>query len=149
MKRAIISVSDKTGIVPFAAGLVELGYEIISTGGTKRALDEAGVKTIGISEVTGFPEIMDGRVKTLHPKVHGGLLAIRDNEKHQAEMRENDIEPIDMIVVNLYPFKQTLHDFVVRRHAVGRVVCDLPTLRRRFRFVLHMEFDARVVDLDG
>ena len=86
MKRVIISVSDKTGLIPFAVGLAESGFEIISTGGTKKALDAAGVPTIGISDVTGFPEIMDGRVKTLHPKVHGGLLAIRDNKDHQKEI---------------------------------------------------------------
>ena len=79
MKRALVSVSDKTGLVEFVQGLVDCGYEIISTGGTKKALENAGIKTIGISEVTGFPEIMDGRVKTLHPKVHGALLCVRDN----------------------------------------------------------------------
>lgn len=131
MKRAIISVSDKTGIVPFAAGLIEAGYEIISTGGTKKALDAAGLKTIGISEITGFPEIMDGRVKTLHPKVHGGLLAIRDNEKHQQEMRENGIEPIDMIVVNLYPFKQTIEKpGVTYEDAIENIDIGGPTMLR-------------------
>ena len=131
MKRAIISVSDKTGIIPFAAGLIEAGYEIISTGGTKKALDAAGLKTIGISEVTGFPEIMDGRVKTLHPKVHGGLLAIRDNEKHQQEMRENGIEPIDMIVVNLYPFKQTIEKpGVTYEDAIENIDIGGPTMLR-------------------
>ena len=130
-KRAIISVSDKTGIVPFATELVKLGYEIISTGGTKRALEEAGVKTIGISEVTGFPEIMDGRVKTLHPKVHGGLLAIRDNERHQSEMRENGIEPIDMVVVNLYPFKQTIEkEGVSYEDAIENIDIGGPTMLR-------------------
>ncbi len=108
MKRAIVSVSDKTGLVPFVAGLVEQGYEIVSTGGTKKMLEDAGLKPIGISEVTGFPEIMDGRVKTLHPKVHGGLLAVRDNAVHRNEMEENGIAPIDMVVVNLYPFKKTV-----------------------------------------
>lgn len=108
MKRAIISVSDKTEIIPFASGLIEQGYEIISTGGTKKSLEAAGLKTTGISEITGFPEIMDGRVKTLHPKVHGGLLAIRNNPTHEAEMQANDIQFIDMVVVNLYPFKQTI-----------------------------------------
>lgn len=131
MKRAIISVSDKTGIVPFAAELAQLGYEIISTGGTKRTLDEAGVKTIGISEVTGFPEIMDGRVKTLHPKVHGGLLAVRDNEEHRREMRENGIEPIDMVVVNLYPFKQTIEKAgVTYEDAIENIDIGGPTMLR-------------------
>lgn len=131
MKRAIISVSDKTGVVPFAAGLIELGYEIISTGGTQKALNAAGIKTIGISEITGFPEIMDGRVKTLHPKVHGGLLAIRNNEKHQLEMRENGIEPIDMIVVNLYPFKQTIEKpGVSYEEAIENIDIGGPTMLR-------------------
>lgn len=108
MKRALVSVSDKSKLVEFVKGLVENGYEIISTGGTKKALEEAGIKTISISEVTGFPEIMDGRVKTLHPNVHGGLLCVRDNPKHMEELLENSIGLIDMVVVNLYPFKETL-----------------------------------------
>lgn len=108
MKRALISVSDKTNLVEFAEGLIQNGFEIISTGGTKSMLEKAGLKVLGISEITGFPEIMDGRVKTLHPKVHGGLLSIRDNQKHIDEMLANDIEYIDMVVVNLYPFKQTI-----------------------------------------
>ena len=108
MKRAIISVSNKEGVVPFAQELTKLGFEIISTGGTRKALEAAGVKTIGISDVTGFPEIMDGRVKTLHPKVHGGLLSVRTNPEHVKEMETNGIAPIDMVVVNLYPFKQTI-----------------------------------------
>ncbi|MDR7074298.1 bifunctional phosphoribosylaminoimidazolecarboxamide formyltransferase/IMP cyclohydrolase [Fictibacillus barbaricus] len=108
IKRALISVSDKNGLIPFAEKLVNLGVEIISTGGTKKALQDAGISVIGISEVTGFPEIMDGRVKTLHPKIHGGLLAVRDNETHQQAMQENEIAPIDLVVVNLYPFKETV-----------------------------------------
>ena len=108
MKRALISVSDKRNLLSFVKELISLGYEIISTGGTKKALEDAGFKIIGISEITGFPEVMDGRVKTLHPNVHGGLLSVRDNPKHQEEMKENKIEYIDMVVVNLYPFKQTI-----------------------------------------
>lgn len=108
MKRALISVSNKEGIVPFAKGLQELGVEIISTGGTKKILAENGVNVIGISEITSFPEILDGRVKTLHPLIHGGLLAVRDNEEHQNQIKEHDITPIDIVVVNLYPFKQTI-----------------------------------------
>jgi phosphoribosylaminoimidazolecarboxamide formyltransferase / IMP cyclohydrolase len=108
MKRALISVSDKTNLIPFVKELIALGFEIISTGGTKKMLEEAGLKIIGISEITGFPEIMDGRVKTLHPKVHGGLLSVRTNAKHIEEMKANGIEFIDMVVVNLYPFKQTI-----------------------------------------
>ncbi|GFH40092.1 bifunctional phosphoribosylaminoimidazolecarboxamide formyltransferase/IMP cyclohydrolase [Pseudolactococcus insecticola] len=107
-RRALISVSDKTGIVAFAETLRELGWEIISTGGTKTALDAAGVATIAIDDVTGFPEMMDGRVKTLHPKIHGGLLARRDLDTHVSAMAEHDIFPIDLVVVNLYPFKETI-----------------------------------------
>ena len=106
--RALVSVSDKTGLVEFVSGLQSLGWEIIATGGTQSLLEKNGVKTIGISEVTGFPEICDGRVKTLHPKVHGGLLARRDLESHLEALRENGIEFIDMVCVNLYPFRQTI-----------------------------------------
>ena len=108
MKRALISVSDKAGLVEFATELSALGYEIISTGGTKKTLDAAGIKTIGISDVTGFPEIMDGRVKTLHPNVHGALLCVRDNPDHVRQLQELNIQYIDMVVVNLYPFKATI-----------------------------------------
>ncbi|MGM0124377.1 bifunctional purine biosynthesis protein PurH [Enterococcus sp. AZ194] len=108
MKRALISVSDKTGIVDFARGLVAQGVEIISTGGTKKTLDEAGIPTLSIDEVTGFPEMMDGRVKTLHPKIHGGLLGRRDLPMHMEAMKEHGIAPIDFVCVNLYPFKETI-----------------------------------------
>ncbi|MDE5956019.1 MAG: bifunctional phosphoribosylaminoimidazolecarboxamide formyltransferase/IMP cyclohydrolase, partial [Bacteroidales bacterium] len=108
MKRALFSVSDKTGVVEFAGQLVALGWEIIATGGTMKLLQEAGLKPINISEITGFPEICDGRVKTLHPKVHGGLLGRRDLESHISQLRENGIEFIDMVCVNLYPFRQTI-----------------------------------------
>jgi phosphoribosylaminoimidazolecarboxamide formyltransferase/IMP cyclohydrolase len=106
--RAIISVSDKSGVVDFARGLKELGIEIFSTGGTKKSLEAAGVKIHSVSELTGFPEILDGRVKTLHPAVHGGLLARRDLPQHLSELTQNRIEPIDMVVVNLYPFVETV-----------------------------------------
>ncbi|WP_449538653.1 bifunctional phosphoribosylaminoimidazolecarboxamide formyltransferase/IMP cyclohydrolase [Ferdinandcohnia sp. Marseille-Q9671] len=108
IKRALVSVSDKEGLVPFVKGLIEKGVEVISTGGTKRTLEENGLPVIGISEVTGFPEIMDGRVKTLHPTIHGGLLAVRDNEEHVKQLEEHNITPIDLVVVNLYPFQQTI-----------------------------------------
>lgn len=108
MKRALVSVSNKENLIPFVKELIDLKYQIISTGGTKKLIEDAGLPVIGISEVTGFPEIMDGRVKTLHPKVHGGLLSLRDNPKHLAEMSANHIDFIDMVVVNLYPFKQTI-----------------------------------------
>ena len=106
--RALVSVSDKAGVVEFCQNLVRLGWEIIATGGTQKLLEESGVKTIGISDVTGFPEICDGRVKTLHPKVHGGLLARRDDENHLKALKDNSIEFIDMVCVNLYPFRQTI-----------------------------------------
>ncbi|MGX7419602.1 bifunctional phosphoribosylaminoimidazolecarboxamide formyltransferase/IMP cyclohydrolase [Carnobacterium gallinarum] len=108
MTRALISVSDKTGIVEFTKALIEHGVEIISTGGTKKALEDAGVVTIGIEEVTDFPEMMDGRVKTLHPLIHGGLLGRRDLESHLSAMAEHHIQPIDFVCVNLYPFKETI-----------------------------------------
>lgn len=108
MKRALVSVSDKTGLVEFVQGLQSCGWEIIATGGTQKLLEQSGVKTIGISEVTGFPEICDGRVKTLHPKVHGALLARRDEPSHLQALKDNGIEFIDMVCVNLYPFKQTI-----------------------------------------
>jgi phosphoribosylaminoimidazolecarboxamide formyltransferase/IMP cyclohydrolase len=106
--RALISVSDKTGVVEFAQQLRSLGWEIIATGGTMKLLRDSGLEVINISDVTGFPEICDGRVKTLHPKVHGGLLARRDDESHLAALKENQIEFIDMVCVNLYPFRQTI-----------------------------------------
>ena len=106
--RALVSVSDKTGVVDFCSNLRRLGWEIIATGGTMKLLQDSGVEVINISDVTGFPEICDGRVKTLHPKVHGGLLARRDDENHLQALRDNAIEFIDMVCVNLYPFRQTI-----------------------------------------
>ena len=108
IKRALISVSDKTGLAEFAATLAGFGVEIISTGGTAKALRDAGLTVTDVSEVTDFPEMMDGRVKTLHPKIHGAFLALRDNPEHVASMNEHGIEPIDLVVVNLYPFEQTI-----------------------------------------
>ena len=108
IKRALISVSDKTGIVEFAEGLSRFGVEILSTGGTAGMLREAGLEVKDVSEHTGYPEMLDGRVKTLHPKIHGGLLGLRDNPAHVAKMAEHDITPIDMVVVNLYPFEATV-----------------------------------------
>ncbi|WP_017434413.1 bifunctional phosphoribosylaminoimidazolecarboxamide formyltransferase/IMP cyclohydrolase [Saccharococcus caldoxylosilyticus] len=131
VKRALLSVSNKEGIVPLAKQLVELGVEIISTGGTKKTLEEAGIPVIGISEVTGFPEILDGRVKTLHPAIHGGLLAIRDNERHQAELHEHHITPIDLVVVNLYPFQQTIaKSDVTFAEAIENIDIGGPTMLR-------------------
>jgi phosphoribosylaminoimidazolecarboxamide formyltransferase/IMP cyclohydrolase len=106
--RAIISVSDKTGVTDFARGLSQLGFEILSTGGTKKALAEAGVPVKSVSEITGFPEILDGRVKTLHPVIYGGILARRDLPDHMTQLAENNIQTIDLVAVNLYPFVQTV-----------------------------------------
>src|SRR5713101_3506049 len=106
--RALLSVSDKTGLVDFARALAGHGVELVSTGGTRKALADAGLAVRDVSELTGFPEMMDGRVKTLHPKVHGGLLAIRDNKDHAASMQAHGIRPIDLLVVNLYPFEATV-----------------------------------------
>jgi phosphoribosylaminoimidazolecarboxamide formyltransferase/IMP cyclohydrolase len=108
IKTALISVSDKTGIVDFAQDLADMGVKIISTGGTAKSLAEAGIDVTPIEKVTGFPEMMDGRVKTLHPKIHGGLLALRDKADHKAAMKQHGIDPIDLVCVNLYPFEQTV-----------------------------------------
>ncbi len=108
IRRALLSVSDKTGLIDLARGLQALGVELISTGGTRQALADAGLAVRDISDVTGFPEILDGRVKTLHPKIHGGLLAVRDNPQHARTLAAQGIEPIDLVVCNLYPFEQTV-----------------------------------------
>jgi len=108
VKRALISVSDKHGILDFAKGVEKLGIEILSTGGTAKLLRDGGVKVKDVSEFTGFPEMLDGRVKTLHPKIHGGLLGRRNNAEHVKQMQQHGIEPIDLVVVNLYPFEQTV-----------------------------------------
>lgn len=108
IRRALISVSDKRGIVDLARGLTSLGVEIISTGGTAKSLKDAGIHVVSVSEVTGFPEILDGRVKTLHPNIHAGLLAVTENERHREELDRHGIRPIDLVVVNLYPFESTV-----------------------------------------
>jgi len=108
IKRALISVSDKAGLVDFARSLYDMGVEILSTGGTAKALQQAGIKVTAVSDVTGFPEILDGRVKTLHPKIHGGLLALRKNPEHMEQIKNLGIEPIDLVAINLYPFKETI-----------------------------------------
>src|SRR4051812_14337763 len=108
VQRALISVFDKTGLIPFAETLAGAGVEIISTGGTAKALKEKGIKVTELSAYTGFPEMLDGRVKTLHPKIHGGLLYLRGNSEHVATVKEHGIKPIDLVVVNLYPFEQTV-----------------------------------------
>src|SRR5262249_30148572 len=108
IRRALLSVSNKAGLVDFARGLVRHDVTLISTGGTAKALRDAGLSVTDVSEVTGFPEIMDGRVKSLHPKIHGGLLALRDAKDHAAAMRAHGIEGIDLLVSNLYPFEETV-----------------------------------------
>jgi len=129
--KALISVSDKTGIVEFARNLQELGVEIISTGGTHKTLENANIKVTGISEVTGFPECLDGRVKTLHPNIHAGLLAIRSNPEHMTQLDELNIDTIDIVVVNLYPFKQTiLKENVTIQEAIENIDIGGPTMLR-------------------
>ena len=108
IKRALLSVSDKTGLVELAKFLSERGVELISTGGTMKALQEAGLPVTYVSDVTGFPEIMDGRVKTLNPKIHGGILAVRSKKEHMEALAAHGIKPIDLVVVNLYPFAETI-----------------------------------------
>ncbi|MCD7975586.1 MAG: IMP cyclohydrolase [Phascolarctobacterium sp.] len=108
IKRALLSVSDKTGIIDLARFLHENGVEIISTGGTMQVIKEAGIPVTCVSDVTGFPEIMDGRIKTLNPKIHGGILAVRAKKEHMAALKEHGILPIDLVVVNLYPFRKTV-----------------------------------------
>lgn len=131
MTRALISVSDKTGVVEFAKELVQAGIEIISTGGTRKALIEAEIPTLSIDEVTGFPEMMDGRVKTLHPKIHGGLLARRDLTSHLTAMKEQDIQPIDFVCVNLYPFKETIEKpAVTEAEAIENIDIGGPSMLR-------------------
>lgn len=129
--KALISVSDKAGIVEFAKELENCGIEIISTGGTYKKLKEEGIKAIEISELTGFPECLDGRVKTLHPTVHAGILAIRNNENHMQQLKDLAIDTIDFVIVNLYPFKQTiLKENVKREEAVENVDIGGPTMLR-------------------
>ncbi|MBC8531976.1 bifunctional phosphoribosylaminoimidazolecarboxamide formyltransferase/IMP cyclohydrolase [Gehongia tenuis] len=131
VKRALISVSDKTGIVELAGELSGLGIEIVSTGGTAKALKDAGIPVIGISEVTGFPECLDGRVKTLHPAIHGGLLAMRGNPEHMKRIEELGITPIDLVVVNLYPFEATImKEGVSFAEAIENIDIGGPTMIR-------------------
>lgn len=131
IKRALISVSDKTGIVEFAQSLADFGVEIISTGGTAKSLREAGLAVMEVAEVTGFPEMMDGRVKTLHPKIHGAFLALRDNAEHLEALETHSIEPIDLVVINLYPFEQTVEkEGVSLEEAVEQIDIGGPAMIR-------------------
>lgn len=130
-KRALISLTDKTGVCPFAASLVELGYEVVSTGGTFKAIAEAGIPVTQVSDITGFPECLDGRVKTLHPVIHAGILAMRSNPEHVKTLAELDIAPIDVVAINLYPFKKTiLKEGVERAEAIENIDIGGPTMLR-------------------
>src|SRR5919199_3056504 len=130
VKRALISLSDKSGLDDLAAGLARHGVEIVSTGGTAARLRESGAEVRDISDLTGFPEMMDGRVKTLHPKVHGGLLGVRDNPEHAAAMAEHDIAPIDLVVVNLYPFLKTVMSGADRDTIIENIDIGGPSMVR-------------------
>ncbi len=131
VKRALISVFDKTGIVEFASGLKDLGVEIISTGGTAKMLKEAGIPIRSVSDYTGFPEVLEGRLKTLHPKVHRALLAVRDNPQHRKEIEKHNIELIDMVVINLYPFEATVaKEGVTKEEAIENIDIGGPTMLR-------------------
>ena len=156
--RALISVSDKSDLVPFARALVSRGVEIVSTGGTGRALAEAGVAVTPIDEITGFPEIMDGRVKTLHPKVHGALLGLRDRDTHREAMAAHGIEPIDLVCVNLYPFERTISSpGVTEAEAIEQIDIGGPSMLRsaakNFRWVTVVtsprRYDRVIADMDA
>ena len=158
VKRALISVSDKTGVVDFARGLHELGVEIISTGGTMKAIADAGIPVKSVSEVTGFPEMMDGRVKTLHPMIHGGILAIRDNPEHVKAMKEHGITGIDLVAVNLYPFRETIaKPDVTRAEAIENIDIGGPTMVRSAAknhkdvaiVVKSSDYDAIIKEMDA
>jgi phosphoribosylaminoimidazolecarboxamide formyltransferase/IMP cyclohydrolase len=130
-KRALLSVSDKTGLVDFAQKLVAAGYILVSTGGTATSLRNAGLTVTDVSKLTGFPEMLDGRVKTLHPKVHGGLLFLRDNDEHRRQAQAHGIEPIDLVVVNLYPFEQAIaKPDVTLEHAIENIDIGGPSMLR-------------------
>lgn len=130
-KRALISVSDKTGIVNFAKELINLGFEIISTGGTAKVLQDSGLNVIGVSQITGFPECLDGRVKTLHPNIHAGILARRSDNEHMNQLKELNVMPIDIVAINLYPFKQTIQkEGVTLEEAIENIDIGGPTAIR-------------------
>ncbi len=152
IKRALVSVSDKTGVVELAKFLNEIGVEIISTGGTMKAIKEAGIPVTYVSDVTGFPEIMDGRVKTLNPKIHGGILAVRSNPEHMAALEKHGIKPIDLVVVNLYPFEATVAKPNVKEaDAIENIDIGGPAMLRaaakNFRDVIIVTNPARYTSL--
>jgi len=148
IKRALVSVSDKTGVVELAKFLHSIGVEIISTGGTMKAIKDAGIPVTYVSDVTGFPEMMDGRVKTLNPKIHGGILAVRSNPSHMKDMADNGIKPIDLVVVNLYPFRETIaKPNVTEAEAIENIDIGGPAMLRaaakNFRDVIIITNPAR------
>lgn len=152
IKRALLSVSDKTGIVELARFLHENGVEIISTGGTMAAIKEAGIPVTYVSDVTGFPEIMDGRVKTLNPKIHGAILAVRSNPAHMAALKEHGITPIDLVVVNLYPFRETVaKPGVTEEEAIENIDIGGPAMVRasakNFKDVVIVTYPSRYAGL--
>jgi phosphoribosylaminoimidazolecarboxamide formyltransferase/IMP cyclohydrolase len=131
IQRALLSVSDKSGLVDFAKGLDKHGIELLSTGGTSKTLREAGLTVIDVSDFTGAPELFEGRVKTLHPKVHGGLLHKRDDDEHLKQAKDHDIPPIDLVVVNLYPFEETVaKDDVTLEEAIENIDIGGPSMLR-------------------
>jgi len=131
IRRTLLSVSDKTGLVEFARALRGFGVELLSTGGTAKALRDAGLEVRDVADVTGFPEMLDGRVKTLHPRIHGGILAVRERPEHARALEEHRIEPIDMVVINLYPFEQTIaREGVTLEEAVEQIDIGGPAMIR-------------------
>ena len=134
MKRALVSVTNKEKVVEFCKGLVELGYEIVSTGGTLKKLVEGGVEAIAIDDVTGFPEMLDGRVKTLHPMVHGGLLYCREKEEHVKTIEEHNIKPIDLVCVNLYEFEKALRNHKPLAEMIENIDIGGPSMIRYIWF---------------
>jgi phosphoribosylaminoimidazolecarboxamide formyltransferase/IMP cyclohydrolase len=131
IQRAIVSVTDKAGVVDFCRVLVQYGVEILSTGGTSKVLREAEIPVVDVAEFTGSPEILDGRLKTLHPKIEGGILGIRSNSQHQTEMKDHGILPIDLVVVNLYPFEATVSKSdCTLEHAIENIDIGGPTMLR-------------------
>ena len=146
--RALISVSDKTGVVDFAKGLRALGWEVIATGGTMKLLSDSGVEVINISDVTGFPEICDGRVKTLHPNVHGGLLARRDDPEHLKALKDNNIEFIDMVCVNLYPFRETISKPGVKMEDITEIYSHEQAIGQCSKFLNSLN-GVRVIPCDN
>ena len=130
IRRALLSVSDKEGLAQLGRALADRGVELVSTGGTAKALREAGLEVRDVSDLTGFPEMMDGRVKTLHPKVHGGLLALRDKDDHVASMEEHAIGAIDLVVVNLYPFEATVAKGAERAEIIENIDIGGPSMVR-------------------